>query len=101
MNPQLIESFASASAFWDDTSHERPERREMTKVAILKQAIPIACQLGLDELSFGVLAAQTGMSKGGVYGRFGSTQALHLAVIAYCSRQFEEAVIRPGKKPGE
>jgi AcrR family transcriptional regulator len=49
---------------------------ELTRRAIIAQALEIACEDGLEALSLGILAAQMRMSKAGVCGRVGSMDAL-------------------------
>ena len=52
-----------------------------TRASILTQAISMAGILGLEGLTIGRLATQTGMSKSGLFGHFGSKEALQLAVL--------------------
>lgn len=50
---------------------------------------------GLDGLSFGVLAADLGMSKSGVQTLFGTKETLQIATVECAGGVFDEAVVRP------
>jgi AcrR family transcriptional regulator len=65
---------------------------EITRAAILDQALHVACHEGIDSVTFGTLAEQMKMSKSGVHSHFGSMGNLQLEVVkAYCFR-FEREV---------
>ena len=63
---------------------ERRQRAdgERTRRAILDAAARMATVEGLDGLSIGRLAQDTGMSKSGLFAHFGSKEELQLATIA-------------------
>ena len=70
-------------------------KSEKTKQKIIEAAIPLASEYGLKNLSIGQLAEATGMSKGGLFGPFGSKTNLQLEVVKACTTQFSEFVIEP------
>lgn len=69
----------------------RPE----TRAAILGAAVDLASAEGLEGLTIGRLAAETGMSKSGLFRHFGSKEELQLATVEEASRIFVDAVIKP------
>ena len=69
----------------------RPE----TRAAILDRGVDLASAEGLEGLTIGRLAAETGMSKSGLFRHFGSKEELQLATVGHASRVFVEAVIEP------
>jgi AcrR family transcriptional regulator len=69
----------------------RPE----TRAAILGAAVDLASAEGLEGLTIGRLAAETGMSKSGLFRHFGSKEELQLATVEEASRIFVAAVIEP------
>lgn len=68
---------------------------ERTRRAILLTAARLATVEGLDGLSIGRLAQETGMSKSGLFAHFGSKEELQLATIATAEEIFDEDVLRP------
>jgi AcrR family transcriptional regulator len=71
---------------------------EATKAAILHQAVALASVNGLEGLSIGRLAELTGLSKSGLFGHFGSKEALQRAVLESVVEDFRAAVIAPALK---
>ena len=69
-----------------------------TRAAILNQAVSMASVYGLDGLSIGRLATQTGMSKSGLFAHFGSKEALQYAVLEDVIEDFKLKVIGPALK---
>jgi AcrR family transcriptional regulator len=65
------------------------------KQRILDRAFLLAGLYGLEALTIGRLAADLEMSKAGVYGHFGSKQALQLATIQWAREQFRRDIIEP------
>jgi AcrR family transcriptional regulator len=61
----------------------------------LRRAVDIASLDGLDDVSFGRLATDTGMSKAGIQTLFRSKEVLQLATIEYAREMFVDAVVRP------
>ena len=74
-----------------DQSKTPPRRAE-----ILSAAADLATAEGLEGLSIGVLAAEVGMSKSGLYAHFGSKQELQHAVVDHAAARFEPAVLAAG-----
>ena len=71
------------------------QKGQQTRAAILDAALAQASHMGLEGLSIGALADQTGMSKSGVFAHFGSREELQIAVVAEYHRRFEEEVFFP------
>jgi AcrR family transcriptional regulator len=68
---------------------------ERTRSAILEAAARMATVEGLDGLSIGRLAQDTGMSKSGLFAHFGSKEELQLATIAAAEDVFRIEVLDP------
>jgi AcrR family transcriptional regulator len=68
---------------------------ERTRRAILDAAARMATVEGLDGLSIGRLAQDTGMSKSGLFAHFGSKEELQLATIAAAEDVFRTEVLDP------
>lgn len=68
---------------------------ELTRRAILDEAIQVASQDGLSGLTIGRLAAHTGMSKSGLFAHFKSKESLQLQVLEHGRERFIDSVIRP------
>ncbi len=71
---------------------------EQTKATILEAAINLASKDGLEALSIGALARELGLSKSGLFGHFGSKDALLMAVTEAVSKRFTATVIQPAFK---
>jgi AcrR family transcriptional regulator len=69
-----------------------------THEAIVQRAIHVASLEGLEGLTIGRLAADLGMSKAGVIGRFGSKEDLQLATLASAIALWTERVWRPAEQ---
>ena len=65
-----------------------------SKQRILQRAYQLGGLYGLESLTIGQLAGELGMSKAGVYGHFGSKQALQLETIRYAFAVFLRDVIQ-------
>ncbi|HVH00703.1 MAG TPA: TetR family transcriptional regulator [Miltoncostaeaceae bacterium] len=76
------------------TRRRRPEG-ERSRSVILHTAARLATVEGLDGLTIGRLAAETGMSKSGLFAHFGSKEELQLATIDTAEEIYEEDVLRP------
>ncbi|MCP2262191.1 transcriptional regulator, TetR family [Streptoalloteichus tenebrarius] len=63
-----------------------------TRRRILDRGLEIASVEGLEGLTIGRLAAETGMSKAGVLGHFGTKESLQLAVIETAAEAFAREV---------
>ena len=68
---------------------------ERSRRAILLAATRLATVEGLDGLTIGRLASETGMSKSGLFAHFGSKEELQLATIGMAEEIFEEEVLVP------
>jgi AcrR family transcriptional regulator len=68
-----------------------------TREAALRRAVDIASVDGLDDVSFGRLATDTGMSKAGIQTLFRSKEVLQLATVEYARDMFVDAVVRPAR----
>jgi AcrR family transcriptional regulator len=78
----------------------RPRKGELTRAAIVEEAMGIAAREGLEGLTIGTLADRMQMSKSGVFAHFGSREDLQLAVLKEYVRRFVDEVLRPAvRKP--
>lgn len=68
---------------------------DQTRATILRHAVTLASLEGLAGLSIGRLAERSGLSKSGLFGHFGSKEALQLAVLETCVEDFRAEVILP------
>jgi AcrR family transcriptional regulator len=68
---------------------------EATRQAVLEQAVETAARAGLAGLTIGSLAAQTGMSKSGLFAHFRSKEALQLRVLDHAREGFSREVVLP------
>jgi AcrR family transcriptional regulator len=68
---------------------------QQTRASILRHAETVASVHGLDALSIGRLAELTGLSKSGLFGHFGSKEALQRAVLESVVEGFRAAVVVP------
>jgi AcrR family transcriptional regulator len=66
-----------------------------TRAAILRQAVALARVQGIEGLSIGRLAERSGLSKSGLFGHFGSKEALQRAVLEAVVEEFRTTVIVP------
>jgi AcrR family transcriptional regulator len=66
-----------------------------TRAAILRQAADIVAIHGLEGLSIGRLAATARLSKSGLFGHFGSKEALQRAVLEHVVEDFRARVVLP------
>lgn len=71
---------------------------EQTRHAILDQALDLSSEVGLQSVTFGVLAKLTGMSKSGLYAHFDSKQSLQCEVLDAAANRFIDSVIAPALK---
>lgn len=78
-------------------SDKRLLRGARTREAVLRYAVDLASLEGLDNVSFGRLASDTGLSKSGVQMLFRSKEALQLATIHRARQMFIDAVTRPAQ----
>ena len=66
-----------------------------TREAILEQATGLASRVGLHGLTIGSLAAQSRLSKSGLFAHFRSKEALQVQVVDHAAAMFVDAVVRP------
>lgn len=71
---------------------------EQTRRAVLVQALDLTSEVGLEGLSFGVLAKIAGMSKSGLYAHFDSKESLQCAVLDTAAQRFVDVVVSPALK---
>jgi AcrR family transcriptional regulator len=72
-------------------------RGAQSRRTIVRHAVDVASLDGLDGLSFGRLATDLGVSKGGIQTLFGTKENLQVAVAEAAREAFEEAVTRPAR----
>ncbi|WP_433200994.1 TetR/AcrR family transcriptional regulator [Nocardia sp. CA-107356] len=72
-------------------------RGARSRQLVLRQAVDTASLDGLDGLSFGKLATDTGLSKAGVQTLFKTKETLQLAALDLAREMFIDAVIRPAR----
>ena len=68
---------------------------ERTRKDIIDHAMALAGEIGLENLSLGVLASQTGLSKSGLFAHFKSKEALQLGVLEEAVARFSAIVLQP------
>ena len=68
---------------------------EQTRERILDLAVQIARRDGLEGLTIGTLASESGLSKSGLFAHFGSKEVLQVAVVDTTAELFVEQVILP------
>lgn len=74
------------------------QKGQLTRTAIIEQALQSAAQVGFEQLSLATLAADTHMSKSGLYAHFKSKEALQEAVLARAMERFSEIVVQPAMR---
>lgn len=70
-------------------------KAELTRATILDAAVGMASEHGLESLTIGSVAERAGLSKSGVFSRFGSREELQLAVLQEYERRFVDDVLLP------
>lgn len=73
----------------------RVAQGDRSRRAILEVAVHLASAEGLEGLTIGRLATETGMSKSGLFAHFGSKEDLQLATIDAARAIFIERVVQP------
>ncbi len=68
---------------------------DLTRQVILDHALNLASTGGLNSLTIGTLATQTGMSKSGLFAHFKSKENLQLAILERTTERFQEMVVIP------
>ncbi len=76
-----------------------PTRKgEATHEAILGHALELASVRGLEGISIGALARETGLSKSGLFAHFGSKEKLQIEILDATAERFLDAVVRPARR---
>ncbi|WP_328404900.1 TetR/AcrR family transcriptional regulator [Nocardia sp. NBC_00403] len=78
-------------------SDKRLLRGARSRQIVLRQAVDTASLDGLEGLSFGKLATDTGLSKAGVQTLFKTKEILQVAAVDHAREMFIDAVIRPAR----
>lgn len=78
-----------------EITDKRLLRGARTRRTVLRRAVDLASLDGLDRVTFGRLAADTGLSKAGVQTLFRTKEALQLATADFAREMFLDAVVRP------
>src|SRR4029450_14097117 len=68
---------------------------DLTRQAILEQALGLATRVGLGGVTTARLAPDLGLSKSGLFAHFQSKEALQLQVLDLASERFVDTVLRP------
>ena len=71
---------------------------ELTRHAILEQAVRVGSVRGLEGLTIGQLADELNLSKSGLFAHFKSKEALQIAVLTQAAERFTEVVAKPALK---
>src|SRR5262245_61558535 len=74
------------------------QKGQFTRTAIIEQALESASKVGFEQLSLAALAADTSMSKSGLYAHFKSKEALQEAVLERAAERFGEIVVLPAMR---
>jgi len=74
------------------------QKGQLTRTAIIEQAFQSAARVGFEQLSLATLAADTNMSKSGLYAHFRSKEALQEAVLERAAERFNDVVVRPAMR---
>jgi AcrR family transcriptional regulator len=72
-----------------------PSKGEQTRHTIIARALELVSEVGYEGLSIGVLAAETKLSKSGLFAHFKSKEALQLGVVQEVINRFRLQVIQP------
>ncbi len=76
-----------------------PRRKgEATHEAILDHALELASVHGLEGISIGALARETGLSKSGLFAHFGSKEKLQIEILDATAERFLDSVVRPARR---
>lgn len=76
----------------------KPSKGEETRALILAAAVQHAGVHGFDALTIGGLAAQTGLSKSGLFAHFGSKEELQIATLDEAVRRYNEVAFLPAMR---
>lgn len=76
----------------------RRARGDVTRQRVARRAAEVATTHGLDSITIGSLAADTGVSKSGILTVFGSREAIQVAAVAEARQIYLERVIGPARQ---
>lgn len=74
------------------------QKGQSTRATIIDQALQSATKIGFEQLSLATLAADTNLSKSGLYAHFKSKEALQEAVLARAMEKFSTIVVQPAMR---
>ena len=74
------------------------KKGEDTREGILATGLDMASQLGLENISIGMLAKKAKMSKSGLFAHFQSKENLQIAILKHAAEDFMNKVIIPALK---
>ena len=66
-----------------------------TKQTILEFGLQMASQIGLESVTIGSLAKETGMSKSGLFAHFQSKENMQVEILKHAAQEFADHVIVP------
>lgn len=73
---------------------------EETRSHVLREALALASEVGLEGVSIGKLADRVGLSKSGLFAHFDSKESLQVQILAEAIARFADMVVAPAiKKP--
>lgn len=73
---------------------------EETRSHVLREALALASEVGLEGVSIGKLAERVGLSKSGLFAHFDSKESLQVQILAEAIARFADMVVAPAiKKP--
>ena len=73
---------------------------EETRSHVLREALALASEVGLEGVSIGKLAERVGLSKSGLFAHFDSKESLQVQILAEAIARFADVVVAPAiKKP--
>jgi AcrR family transcriptional regulator len=70
-------------------------RIKTTRRDIVDRALTLAADVGLENVTLGVLATELDVSKSGLFAHFKSKEALQLSVLAEAVERFTATIVRP------
>ncbi len=70
-------------------------KSDSSRTAILERSVDLASVVGLEGLTIGALASNTGFSKSGLFAHFGSKENLQLETLRAAADRFTNVVIKP------
>jgi AcrR family transcriptional regulator len=71
---------------------------EETRSHVLREALALASEVGLEGVSIGKLAERVGLSKSGLFAHFDSKESLQVQILAEAIARFADLVVAPAIK---